>query len=296
MGALHDGHLSLVRMAASSPLSCERIVVSIFVNPAQFAPHEDLASYPRTLPRDLELLRSLTYRSLSLTPPPGFTPDSPVVHAVIAPTVSELYPSGISTDVQEQRGAFVEVVGLSHQLEGTVRPHFFRGVATVVTKLLNAAQADVAIFGQKDAQQCCVVRRMVRDLLIPTRIVVGATSRERDGLAMSSRNAYLSPAERAVAPVLHRALAAAKDKFESGEQSAAEVVRAAREVLDAEAARTASTVGLTVQYVSLSDPETLEDLVTVAPESEGGKGGLLSAAVGIGKTRLIDNELLGFKF
>ncbi|KAJ3343442.1 pantothenate synthase, partial [Gonapodya sp. JEL0774] len=268
-------------------------------NPAQFAPHEDLSTYPRTLPSDISLLRSLTYRSLSVPAPAGLDPDSPCVHAVLAPPVSEMYPSGITTDVAAQQGTFVEVKGLSHQLEGSVRPHFFRGVATVVTKLLNAVSPDVAIFGQKDAQQCVVVRRMVRDLLLPTRVVVAPTTRDPDGLAMSSRNAYLDDNERQVAPVLYRALRSAQGLYDAGETDAGLIVAHVSGLLRAEASRLAaqaSPVHLALQYVAVSDPETLEEVDTVVGTDRGGKGAIVSAAVVLGRTRLIDNVAVGFTF
>ncbi|ORZ34694.1 Pantoate-beta-alanine ligase [Catenaria anguillulae PL171] len=195
MGALHAGHLDLVAHASKH---ASKVITSIFVNPAQFAPHEDLDQYPRTLANDIDQLKA-----------------QGVADAVWAPSVNDMYPRGISTHVREQRGTFVSVEGLSHQLEGSVRPHFFRGVATVVTKLVNAVQPDVVVFGQKDAQQCCVVRAMLEDLLVNTKMVVAPTVRDHaDGLALSSRNRYLSPEERALAPALAAGLMSAQALFE----------------------------------------------------------------------------------
>ncbi|KAJ3317866.1 pantothenate synthase [Blyttiomyces sp. JEL0837] len=191
-----------------------------------------------------------------------------------------MYPSGIVLDVSKQTGTFVEVKGKSHQLEGTIRPHFFRGVATIVTKLFNVIQPTKAFFGQKDGQQCAVVRSMVRDLLIPTEVVVCETVRESDGLAMSSRNRYLSPEERAVAPVLYKGLQAAKKLYDSGEKRTAVLLKECRSVIE--------KAGVPIEYVSVSNSLTLEDEPEVGPA-----GAMMSGAVKIGKTRIIDNILLG---
>lgn len=251
MGALHAGHLSLVQYAAAE---CDAVAVSIFVNPTQFGPQEDFAHYPRDIERDLQLLRD--YR----------------VNLVFAPDLAEMYPPGFAT--------FVQVEQLSQPLEGAARPGHFRGVATVVCKLFLITGANRAYFGQKDAQQTVVVRRMVNDLNIPIVVRVCPTLREADGLAMSSRNVYLTPDQRQAAPVLYRALSKAQALYEQGQRDA-EVLRATmRAVLAAEPLAAA-------EYVSAADPQTLDELDVI-----GNEGVLLSLAVRIGRTRLIDNILL----
>ncbi|KAI9217889.1 Pantoate-beta-alanine ligase [Blastocladiella britannica] len=274
MGALHSGHLGLIDHARKH---ADLVVTSIFVNPAQFAPHEDLDRYPRTLPDDV---RALTEHG--------------VAHAVFAPSVATMYPRGISTHVDQQRGAFVAVEGLSHQLEGGVRPHFFRGVATVVTKLMNAVEPDVVVFGQKDAQQCCVVRAMLDDLLVNTRMIVAPTARDPiDHLALSSRNRYLTPEQRSVAPALAHGLLAAQDLFGRGTTDRAQLVQA---VLDTIRASDPSGEKMVVEYVKLTS-RNLEEVGSVKvggdPESDRDVGAILSAAVRVGNTRLIDNVVLG---
>ncbi len=250
MGALHAGHASLIRRAKDE---CDRVGVSIFVNPAQFGPGEDFEKYPRSLEADLRMLEQLG------------------VDLVWTPAAESMYSPGFQT--------WITVEELSAPLEGSCRPGHFRGVATVVAKLLNAFQPDKAYFGQKDAQQALVVKRMVRDLDFPVEIVVCPTVREPDGLALSSRNVYLNAEERKAAVVLYRALTAAKELFEAGERDA-EVLRAAmRSVIRAEPRAQE-------QYVSAADPETLRELQKI----EGSV--LLSLAVKIGTTRLIDNFLI----
>ena len=249
MGYLHEGHLSLVRRAKAEN---DRVAVSIFVNPTQFGPSEDLAAYPRDLQRDLKLLEPLG------------------VDLVFHPAPEVMYPP----DFQ----AYVTVEEVTKTLEGAARPGHFRGVATVVTKLFNVVQADRAYFGQKDAQQVVVIKRMVVDLAMPIQIVVCPTVREPDGLAMSSRNAYLDPAQRGAATVLFRALSAAKARCDAGERNAEAIRGAMRATLEQEPlAKT--------EYVSAAAPLTLRELDRVED------GVLLSLAVRIGKTRLIDNFL-----
>ncbi|KNC99018.1 pantoate-beta-alanine ligase [Spizellomyces punctatus DAOM BR117] len=261
MGALHDGHVSLARTARKT---CDIVVVSIFVNPAQFAPHEDLGKYPRTMEQDVAMLTEVG------------------VDVIFLPNVKEMYPAGIVLDVKDQQGTFVEVKGKSHQMEGSIRPHFFRGVATVVTKFLNIMQPTKAFFGQKDAQQCAVVRTMVRDLFIPTEIVVGETVREPDGLAMSSRNRYLSPEERAIAPVLYKALSAGQRAFNEGTaKSRDELIQIAKAIIDVQH-------GAELEYLSVANPFSLAE-----EEQVGSEGAIFSGAVRVGKTRIIDNVLLG---
>ncbi|KAJ2806996.1 pantoate-beta-alanine ligase [Coemansia guatemalensis] len=268
MGALHAGHLNLVDAAAEQ---CDSVIVSIFVNPAQFAPHEDLDRYPRTLPDDISKLAAATL-------PPGTT------RTVFAPSVAEMYPRGITTDRAQQRGTFVEVLGLSEMLEGGTRPHFFRGVATVVAKLFHIIMPDHAFFGQKDVQQCCVLRAMVQDLHFPLKLHVVPTVRDpEDGLALSSRNVYLSPEQRLRAPSFYRGLCRARDLFDDGIVS--------RENLIAAVEEEAAAGALDIEYISLSNPEDLSEL-----ESVGSSGAVLSGAWRMGTTRLIDNILLGFNF
>ncbi len=251
MGYLHEGHLSLVR---KSRAECPSSVVSIFVNPTQFGPGEDLAKYPRDLDRDLDLL------------------EAAAVDLVYVPPDQEIYPDGFQT--------YVHTGGLTQPLEGRSRPAHFRGVTTVVTKLLNLVQPQRAYFGQKDAQQALVVRRMVLDLNMPVEIVVCPTVREPDGLAMSSRNVYLAPDERKAAAALSQALFAAREAYERGQTDAERLRQEVRGIL-------ASEPSADIEYVSCADLQTLEELDRVEA------GALLSLAVTIGRTRLIDNVLLG---
>ncbi len=251
MGYLHEGHLSLVRRAAEE---CASVVVSIFVNPTQFSPNEDLAAYPRDMERDLHLLESLG------------------VNLVWMPTPEIMYPGGYQT--------WVQVEALTGPLEGAQRPGHFRGVTTVVAKLFNGVQPARAYFGQKDAQQAAVIRQMTRDLNFPIEIVVCPTVREPDGLAMSSRNAYLDSQQRQAATVLYRALNAAKDAYEAGERNAEKLRALMRATIVAEPLAE-------MQYVSCADYDTLEELDQVTGKT------LLSMAVFVGKTRLIDNFVLG---
>lgn len=250
MGYLHEGHLSLARRAREE---CDRVVASIFVNPTQFGPTEDLSKYPRNLKGDLTLLESA---GVDLV----WTPDNETV-----------YPPGFST--------WVEVEGLTRPLEGAARPGHFRGVTTVVAKLFNAVQPQVAYFGQKDAQQAAVIRKMALDLNFPIEIAVCPTVREADGLAMSSRNSYLSAEERQAATVLFRALTAAKSAYERGERDAEALRKRMAETI-------ASEPRAQMQYVSCADYDTLEELATVTGKA------LLSMAVFMGKTRLIDNFVI----
>jgi pantoate--beta-alanine ligase len=251
MGFLHDGHLSLVRRAAEE---CASVVVSIFVNPTQFGPSEDLASYPRDMERDLHLLEPLG------------------VDLVWNPTPEIMYPDGYQT--------WVEVDALTGVLEGARRPDHFRGVTTIVTKLFTGVQPVKAYFGQKDAQQAAVIRRMTRDLNFPIEIVICPIVREPDGLAMSSRNTYLDPEQRQAATVLYRALNAAKDAYDSGERDANKLRAIMEETIAAEPLAKP-------QYVSCADYDTLEELEQITGKA------LLSMAVFVGKTRLIDNFVLG---
>jgi pantoate--beta-alanine ligase len=251
MGYLHEGHLSLARRARAE---CAGVTASIFVNPTQFGPSEDLASYPRDLPRDLALLEAAG------------------VDLVWTPTPEIVYPPDFQT--------WVTVDEVTQHLEGAQRPTHFRGVTTVVAKLFNAFQPDRAYFGQKDAQQVAVIKQMARDLNFPAEIVVCPTVREHDGLAMSSRNAYLNAEQRAAAPVLFRALSAAATAYAAGERDAEALRQLLAEIIDAEPLARR-------QYVSCADPTTLRELEGPIQRA------LLSMAVYIGKTRLIDNLILG---
>jgi pantoate--beta-alanine ligase len=251
MGALHEGHLSLVRAARSSS---DLVAASIFVNPTQFGANEDLAKYPRSFERDRELLQGER------------------VELLFAPSVEEMYPAGAVT--------WVTVEGLSDKLDGRSRPGHFRGVTTVVAKLFHVVQPDAAFFGQKDAAQVAIIRRMVRDLNLPVEIVVCPIVRAADGLAMSSRNAYLDPDERKRALVLRRSLLRTEHLAESGERNAARLVAAGREEIDKE-----SSVRL--DYFEIVNPDTLDPLEDISG------GGLVVVAAVVGGTRLIDNILLG---
>jgi len=250
MGALHDGHLSLVRAAQKQ---CQPVAVSIFVNPKQFGPKEDLKKYPRQPEADQGLLESLG------------------VEYLFAPSAAEMYPPGY--------GTYVNVEGISDVLEGRSRPGHFRGVTTVVLKLLEIVGPRLAYFGRKDAQQARVVERMVADLNLDAEIVVCPIVREADGLAMSSRNAYLKPEERRVATVLYGALQAAQGEIERGARDATRLANTLRRVLDAEPL--AST-----DYVAVVDAETFEPVVSLRRRC------YLLLAVFIGTTRLIDNLLV----
>lgn len=250
MGALHEGHLSLVRRVKAQ---ADLTVVSIFVNPTQFGPNEDFARYARDLPHDAELLARAG------------------ADILFAPDPEEIYPPGAAT--------FVEVAGLSDKLEGKSRPGHFRGVATVVTKLFEVVNPHLAAFGQKDAQQAIVIKALVRDLFLNVEILVLPTKREDDGVAMSSRNAFLSPDARRAARAIPRALEAAKAVHEEGERDAAKIVAAATSVLSAEPL-------LRIDYVELVDGQTLDPVLKTQGEL------LLAVAVFAEATRLIDNLVL----
>ncbi|HUI43732.1 MAG TPA: pantoate--beta-alanine ligase [Terriglobia bacterium] len=251
MGALHEGHLSLVRRAQSE---CDALVVSIFVNPLQFGPAEDYARYPKSLDRDLELLR-----------PFG-------VEIVFAPEAAEMYPRGF--------GTHVEPGPVAEPLEGSARPAHFCGVATVVLKLLNLVEPEAAYFGQKDFQQVMVIRRMVEDLNVGTRIAVCPIVREPDGLALSSRNTYLNPEHRRAAPALYRSLRRAQELFETGEHCAATLLAEMRAVLESEPLAKP-------EYAAIVDPATMEAVDRVEP------GMVALVASRVGAARLIDNLIFG---
>ena len=248
MGALHAGHLSLVKEARQM---CDIVVVSVFVNPTQFGPGEDYDHYPRDLTKDTALLTDYN------------------VDYIFAPPPEEVYPKGYAT--------YVTIEGLSDQLEGASRPGHFRGVATIVTMLLNIVRPHFAFFGQKDAQQALIIKRLARDLAFDTEIIILPTVREDSGLAISSRNAYLSESDRGVALVIRRALVRAREAYKEGERSANKLTDLVRTTIEAEPRAQ-------LDYVSVADAETFEKLDKLDEHSV-----LIAVAAFIGKTRLIDN-------
>jgi pantoate--beta-alanine ligase len=252
MGALHEGHLSLMSQAREM---CDAVIVSVFVNPTQFGPHEDLARYPRDLAHDAELAftRSVDY--------------------IFAPSPEDMYPNGFMT--------YVIVEKVSEELEGASRPGHFRGVTTVVNKLFNIVRPHFAFFGRKDAQQVILIKRMVKDLAMDVEIVVGPTVREEDGLALSSRNIYLSTDERKAATVLRRALEKCRSMYNGGERDAGRLINAMRMIVEAEPLAR-------LDYIAITDTTNLEPVTTVPYVSPA----LVSMAVFFGKTRLIDNIVL----
>jgi len=252
MGYLHKGHLSLI---ARAKRSCDVVIVSIFVNPAQFSPQEDFARYPRDMARDARLCKSAG------------------ASVLFAPREGEMYPKGYST--------YVSLEQLSSTLEGKFRPTHFRGVATVVTKLFSLTKPHKAFFGQKDAQQCVVVKRMVKDLNLGIDIVVSPIVREKDGLAMSSRNVYLSEAERGEALVLYASLCHARELVAEGERDAGRIAAAMRQMIE-------RRPSAKIDYVAVVDAESLADVGTL----ERGRRVLVALAVRFGATRLIDNTLV----
>jgi pantoate--beta-alanine ligase len=251
MGALHEGHLSLVRAAKAQS---DLVAVSLFVNPLQFGPGEDLAKYPRDLARDRDLL------------------EKEGVDFLFAPAVEEMYPAGAVT--------YVTVEGLSDKLCGSSRPGHFRGVTTVVLKLFHIVEPDLAFFGQKDAAQVAIIRRMVRDLDIPVQVVTCPIVREPDGLAMSSRNAYLDPQQRKSALTLYRSLQEVQQKFEQGECEARKLIEAGKQAFGEDPA-------VRLDYLQVVDPETLDPVDKVS------RPALVAVAALLGQTRLIDNVVLG---
>ena len=250
MGALHEGHLSLVRAAKAQ---CDVVAASIFVNPTQFGPNEDFSKYPRTLERDRQLL------------------EKEGVNVLFAPAVEEIYPAGAVT--------YVTVEGLSEKLCGKSRPGHFRGVTTVVSKLFNIVEPDVAFFGQKDVAQVAIIRRMVRDLNMPVEVRVCPIMRETNGLAMSSRNAYLDPQQRKAALVLYRSLREVQRTFELGERNAHNLVQIGRQIFAEE-----STVCL--DYFEIVHTDTLDPLENIEGPA------LVAVAAFVGTTRLIDNFII----
>ncbi|MBJ3786338.1 pantoate--beta-alanine ligase [Devosia sediminis] len=252
MGALHEGHISLMHQAREA---ADVVIASIFVNPLQFGPNEDLSRYPRPIEADIAKLEAAG------------------VDALFLPTVEDMYPTGASTLVEESM--------VSGPLCGAMRPGHFTGVTTVVLKLFNMVQPHVAVFGQKDAQQCAVIERMVRDFDVPVEIRRGPIVREADGLALSSRNIYLSPEDRAAAPLIHQSLRAVEAAYRGGEHDAARLAEVGKAVL-------AQSDRIRVQYWEVRDPESLGAITTV-----GARGALLAVAAHLGTTRLIDNLVIG---
>ncbi|MFH1823662.1 MAG: pantoate--beta-alanine ligase [Candidatus Firestonebacteria bacterium] len=251
MGYLHEGHLSLIRSAKKE---CNITVVSIFINPIQFVKNEDFDKYPRDLTRDLKIIEDLD------------------VDLVFNPTATEIYPEGYFT--------FIDIgSNITKTLCGKSRPDHFKGVATVVTKLFNIVAPNKAYFGQKDAQQCVVIKKMVKDLNMKVDIVICPTVREEDGLAMSSRNTYLSIRERKIAPGLYKTLHMAQHMIELGEKDAKKILKEMKKKIS-------KYHLIKIDYVSIVDPETLEDIETISGEI------LIALAVQIGKTRLIDNIIV----
>src|SRR6266851_2219231 len=250
MGALHEGHLSLVRAAKAQ---CDAVAVSIFVNPTQFGPTEDLSKYPRQFDRDCRLL------------------EKEEVEILFAPPVEEIYPDGAV--------AWVLVEGLSEKLDGRSRPGHFRGVTTIVAKLFHILEPAAAFFGQKDAAQLAVIRRMVQELNFRVEIVACPIVREPDGLAMSSRNAYLNPEERGRALVLQRSLQRAQQEFQAGERMAAKLISAAKDVM-------AREPHVALDYLEIVDPDTLDPVERISQTT------LVAVAAYVGSTRLIDNIVI----
>jgi pantoate--beta-alanine ligase len=250
MGALHEGHLSLIRAARTQS---DVVAVSLFVNPLQFGPREDFSKYPRSFERDRQLL------------------EAEMVDLLFAPSNQDMYPAGATT--------FVTVEGLSEKLCGRSRPGHFRGVATVVSKLFHIVEPDLAFFGQKDAAQVAIIRRMVRDLNLPVQIQVCPIVREKDGLAMSSRNAYLDPQQRRQALALYRSLMRVQTLADTGERSAAQLVNTGKQVIAEEPA-------VRLDYFEIVHPDTLD------PVDDISRGALVAVAAFLGSTRLIDNVVL----
>ena len=249
MGALHEGHRSLIRAAR---LQCDALVVSIFVNPTQFAPTEDLTTYPRRIAQDRAICRREG------------------VDVCFEPTAAGMYPNGFQT--------VVTVPSVARRWEGESRPHHFAGVATVVAKLFGVVRPDVAFFGQKDYQQCAVVRQLVKDLNFDLRLAVRPTVRERDGLAMSSRNVFLSTEERRIAPILYQALLAGRRAIEAGVMDPDSVQAMIRKVL-------AGEPSIRIDYVAICDPDTLEPLEKIKRQT------VVLGAIRLGSVRLIDNVI-----
>lgn len=281
MGYLHQGHLSLINQ---SLLLNDHTIISIFVNPSQFAPGEDLDTYPRDLDHDVKVIMNFMNEKFQGS-------SSKKVDAIFHPTVSEMYPSGFTMERENQKGTFVEVLGVSEQLEGKTRPSFFRGVATVVAKLLNATTPTNAYFGQKDIQQTVVLKNMVKDLLMDVNLEIVPTVRNNNGLALSSRNAYLSPEILDQATCIFKSMSNANEEYSKKEIK--DVAKLTGIVFNQ---ITSTNSNFKIDYISFNDPENLDYLTTIDPK----KGAILSLAVYVPnstnsaetqKTRLIDNMI-----
>lgn len=272
MGALHEGHFSLIRLAAREN---HHVIVSIYLNPAQFGASEDFASYPSTWAADVAAIAKLDRELAEDGANLGR------VSAVFAPSTADMYPEGFPGQEVDSKGSFVSITPVGEVLEGKSRPTFFRGVATVCMKLFNAVRPDRVYFGQKDAQQTVIIRRLVRDFLMPIDVVIGPTMRDADGLAQSSRNAYLGTRRRAVATVLSRALKAAENVYVgAGVADSAAILDAARGVLqttldEQNALPPTKRVRYVVDYISVADPDTMQEVEVVDPE----RGAILSGAI-----------------
>lgn len=300
MGALHDGHLSLVRMAAAENTD---VIVTIYVNPTQFGVNEDLSSYPRTWDTDIVQLNALAQELESA--------GKGKISAIFAPTTGVMYPTLPPTSEIDGKGSFVTITPLAEKLEGASRPVFFRGVTTVCMKLFNIVQPERVYFGQKDVQQTVIIRRMVKDFHLPMEVRIGGTQREHDGLAMSSRNVYLGTRRRAVAVVLSRALRAAEEQWKKGKVSRGDILWQANDVVnktmrEQDELPASQRALFEVDYISLADPDSLEELEEVDPR----RGAILSGVIkmlpveepqagedcglggGTGTVRLIDNIIL----
>ena len=302
MGALHDGHVSLMRQAASENTD---LFISIYVNPTQFGVNEDLNSYPRTWDTDLAMIEELD-RELEKQ-------GKGRISAIFGPTTKTMYPTLPPDSELPGKGSFVTITPLASYLEGASRPVFFRGVATVCTKLFNIVEPERVYFGQKDVQQTVVIRRLVKDLHFNTQVRIGATRRETDGLAMSSRNVYLGARRRAVSIVLYQALKAAEEQYLQGKRTRGEILfpaddLALKKQMEQEGLPPNERARFEVDYISLADPDTLEEVDTVDE-----RGAILSGALkflpleqpqegeacglggGQGSVRLIDNIILAGK-
>jgi len=300
MGALHEGHISLVRMAAAENTD---VVVSIYVNPTQFGVNEDLSTYPRTWDTDIAMLNALDAELASQ--------GKGRISAIFAPTTKVMYPSLPPSSQIDGKGSFVTITPLAEVLEGTSRPVFFRGVATVCMKLFNIVQPERVYFGQKDVQQTVVIGRMVKDFHLNLDVRIGPTMREEDGLAMSSRNVYLGARRRKVAVVLSQALRKAEEQWLKGKRSRGDILWEAndlvnRRMMEQDDLPPNQRATFEVDYISLADPDSLEELDDV----DGSKGAILSGAIkmlpleepqqgeesglggGTGTVRLIDNIIL----
>jgi pantoate--beta-alanine ligase len=309
MGALHEGHLSLIRQAATENTD---VIVSIYVNPTQFGVNEDLSSYPRTWTSDIQKLEGLN-KELEERGSLNSNPRGPLgrIAAVLAPTTNTMYPSLPPTSELNGDGSFVMISPLAKKLEGASRPVFFRGVATVCTKLFNIVTPDRVYFGQKDVQQCAIIRRMVKDFHIGTEVKIGPTVREPDGLALSSRNVYLGARRRAVGLVLYRSLQAAQTAFAAGKRDRADILgpatQVAKETLSRQNDLEPSKRALfEVDYISLADPESLNEIdivdstngailsgaVKMLPLEDPQQGEDCGMASGATSVRLIDNIIL----